>query len=554
MKSIMVMPPAEDQLLLLNKIKTHLTEAPEFHVPHIRPEIELDPYQRSGILFGNACKRFFLGDTVGLGKTVTALGIFASLFDKGEVNFGLIVCESTALHATWIKEINQMTDFQCIFPAQGQPPRSRRMMYRTQLSRRRPLIVMNWELFRKEWVELVNLGITFCIMDESSYVRNPDSQARESARAFATHCERIVMLNGTLLETNSMDAYSQVDILYPNFLGDRASFKNRYCNVDMFPIFRGGMAKYEERILPGGKNMPELRQRMDWMILSRNHLQVNIRYPTPRIMEYPVSMTPFQEQVYEDIHQNILTSVTSQKERSLKFLRKLQCCDFPSLATKQPYRHGESGKTEVLKDFIAKCHAQKDKVVVFSRYRSVCILLEQIFRQLGYTCRTITGREKDKQLRARIQQEFNRTDSGLDLLFINTAAAKSIDLDGARIIVLFDQTFNESLNRQVIGRLLRRTQVADTVHAYLFVIKDSIEEHVRKICKIRKQMADQFGQVDTAEHLSFSEMQQALMEEERIRYARRFGSSDQPPPETEPAPSPELLLPARVSAALVPGV
>lgn len=497
---------------LLEEIKQN-KNIPELAILGLKTD--LDDYQRQGIVFMYQAGRCMLADEGGLGKTLSALGLFLLLRSIGEGRRCVVVTLSTSVLSTWREEILHHTDLNpiVVLGEKLQGPRARDAAY-SQLSDRCPILITNYEIFRRDYKHRVFRSVDLLIFDESSYFKNYDTSTAEVVRAVSKYVPRVVLLNATPIENSVMDFYSQAEVLYPGLLGTYREFKSRYAVEKLIPIEKWDprarrKVMMEVPKIVGAQNMDELKQRAGWMVLRREPGDVGIKYPEPVFKDVWLEMNPDQREFYETLRKGILQR--GNKIRNVAFATKygymLLTCTFPSLVKKEGYVPGESPKADFTIDFARKLRDAGEQLVIFSRFRMTVVLLERILEEAGLRVATITGRES-KAERAQNQENFNRGKE--DVLIINLAGNRSLNLQAARYMLFLDMCFNPSMNKQAWLRLCRRTQESDKIYVFNLVMQQSAEMHLMDVLAGRTAVAKDFWEKPV---IRLAEMKEAFRAE-----------------------------------------
>ena len=508
------MTPNPELLARLEQIR--VCESFDFPIPDIN--LELDIYQRRGIAFFSTIKRGILADDTGLGKTLTALGLFSHLRHTGAAQTCVVVCPSTAVLGTWKKEILKNTSFNPIIllgeTAKG--PRERSRIY-GEVGSRSPLLVTNYEIFRRDYKHPFYKTVGLMIYDESSYFKGYHTATAEAVRTVSgCSAPYSLLLNATPYEISALDIFSQVDAIYPGYFGSMGAFQARYCTYESLKMYKGGRLITVPKIT-GSKNIDELRERINWLTLKRDGKDVGIVYADVETQLLKLPFSPQLTKVYDELKSGLLNrhgyypGATRKVEFGVKFNYMLMACISPCLVTKEPYVAGESPKFDAIFEMAEKLKEAGERFVVFSRFRQSLMLLESLLKEKGYRVGCITGRET-KQERLTNQDALN--DGILDVLLINMSGARSLNLQTARFLIFLDSTFNPSTNKQVIGRLVRRTQLSPVVYIFMLLIDNSIDEKVMGVIEDRQ---DDFDTLFSSHSLSIADMERIFQEDLHAR-------------------------------------
>ena len=132
----------------------------------------------------------------------------------------------------------------------------RRSAPQEQLRRHRlppDLVITSYQLLARDLAEHRAIGYGAVILDEAGFIRNPDTQAAQAARALTARVR--FALTGTPIENGIRDLWSLMEFAVPGYLGPRKEFAERYES----PLTSGGNAPL----------MARLRRRMAPYILRR---------------------------------------------------------------------------------------------------------------------------------------------------------------------------------------------------------------------------------------------------------------------------------------------
>src|SRR5437763_5638433 len=191
---------------------------------------EMRPYQTEGFHFLAylTSNRFggVLADDMGLGKTLQTLAWLAWLRENpprpGPETVGpsLVVCPKSVMD-NWCVEAKRFY------------PSLRVRLWRRESSQELPaarqtadLVVINYAQLRLLSPAIAHLSWLAVILDEAQYIKNPDSQTAQAARALQG--EHRLTLTGTPVENRLLDLWSILSFAMPGALGTRSVFLRRF--------------------------------------------------------------------------------------------------------------------------------------------------------------------------------------------------------------------------------------------------------------------------------------------------------------------------------------
>lgn len=454
---------------------------------------ELRPYQLEGFHFLAylSANRFggILADDMGLGKTLQALAWLLWLRQQpGAASRPcLVVCPKSVMD-NWQAEAQRFA-----------PGLRVKAWPAAELSKLASSLteadvhVINYSQLRILEGDLVPIHWLAVILDEGQYIKNPNSQTAQMARALrATH--RLV-LSGTPIENRLLDLWSLMAFTMPGALGSRHSFAKLY----------------------DAKNDPLARRRLSARVrpflLRRTKTQVAKDLPDKIEEDLFCEIEGEQKTLYRaelKFAQQLLLKVKTQKQLSKEafhflasLLRLRQICCHPALV--KPDSKAESAKVNALLDQLDPLMEEGHKVLVFSQFVELLDILRPILKEKGWPLFYLTGATEN---RGELVKQFQSTESAAIFLISLKAGGFGLNLTAASYVVLFDPWWNPAVENQAIDRTHRIGQV-NKVIAYRLLIKDSVEEKIRALQRQKSQLAEdilgeeKFAQSLTIEDLRF---------------------------------------------------
>ena len=144
-------------------------------------------------------------------------------------------------------------------------------------------------------------------------------------------------------------------------------------------------------------------------------------------------------------------------------------------------------------------------MLVFSQFVEMLDLLRSAVEQRQWPHFYLAGSTED---RGALVQKFQSCEGPAVFLISLKAGGFGLNLTAASYVVLFDPWWNPAVENQAIDRTHRIGQV-NKVIAYRLLIKDSVEEKIRKLQRLKKALAEdvlgeeRFAQSLTLEDLHF---------------------------------------------------
>ncbi|MEA3444134.1 MAG: DEAD/DEAH box helicase, partial [Bacteroidota bacterium] len=502
----------------LKKIKGlgDLFTKPEIELPQ-KLNAKLRSYQKEGYswLYFLQQNNFggCLADDMGLGKTLQTLVILLksiktkgklrpggekntstvqlSLFDtpepqkqgkkKNEKEYrtqaSIIVMPTSLIH-NWENEINKFTPSLRVYKYVGANRATYQSVHKTFYSY--DIILASYGVVRNDIEFLRDYKFFYIILDESQYIKNPDSKSYKNIiQLDALHR---LTLTGTPIENSLKDFWAQMNFINPGLLGSFGFFRKRY----LTPIEKGHSAKQQE----------SLKTLIQPFILRRTKQEVASDLPPLTDQSYYVGMTIEQEEYYRNEKSRIRNRIIEEIEQKgytkstiiilQGLLRLRQLANHPFLIDDN-YKNS-SGKFDEVCSVIENLLAENHKVLIFSGFVSHLDIFAEHFDQNNWKYSMLTGQTtKRKEV---IDQFQNNEENRLFLISIK-AGGVGLNLTAADYIFILDPWWNPAVELQAINRAHRIGQ-DKKVFVYRFITKNSIEEKIQMLQEKKSKLSDAF--------------------------------------------------------------
>ncbi len=474
-----------------------LTELPE------GIQAELRPYQRDGFDFLCHLTHIHLGgilaDDMGLGKTLQTLAWLAWLKHRNhkDPKPSLVICPASVLH-NWRREANRFTpQLKVLILESG----AARHNLRKQIPQH-DLIVTNYALLRRDLEQLQKFAFRAAILDEAQFIKNPGAQVTQSVKQLKA--EHRLALTGTPLENRLLDLWSIVDFIQPGYLGNQDQFVQLYEP-------RGENAESAQRIARkrlSAKLRPLLLRRLKKHVAKdlpdRIEQRRDCQLGDEQRKLYLAELRRSREQVMKTVAEKGLNKSKIHVLAALTRLRQI-CCH-PKLVGNDSV----SGKTETLFELLDALIADGQKVLLFSQFVQMLLLLEQECRQRQIPTHILTGQTKDRQ---EVVSAFQDEPNPAVFLLSLRAAGTGLNLTTASYVVLYDPWWNPAVEAQAIDRSHRIGQT-QTVNAYRLISPGTVEEKIWELQQSKAQtIADVLGEEGFARSLSKADLEYLFSED-----------------------------------------
>jgi SNF2 family DNA or RNA helicase len=423
-----------------------------------------------------------LADDMGLGKTIQLITLL--LYDKeikNTKNASLIVCP-TSLIGNWKKETEKFAPGLKVAIHHG-TSRIKKEKEFFEFVDINDLILTTFSLAYLDEKLISKYRWTGLILDEAQNIKNSFTKQTKAIKKI--NAEYRIALTGTPVENRLSELWSIVDFLNKGYLGSYKDFNKNYAT----PIETG----------KGNKEIEILKNMVSPFILRRLKTDPNIvkNLPDKNEMKIYCNLTKEQASLYEAVISNMLRKVSNKKgiERKGIVLASLsnlkQICNHPIQFLKDNSDIKErSGKVNTLLDMLKKVIIQKDKVLIFTQFSEMGLLLEKVINvRLNVKTMFLHGNINRKK-RDEMVKVFQSDDMEYPVFILSLkAGGVGITLTKANHVFHFDRWWNPAVENQATDRAFRLGQKKN-VQVYKFVCIGTLEEKIDKLIESKKVLAD----------------------------------------------------------------
>lgn len=465
----------------------------------------LRPYQEKGFswlhfLYSNnlgGC----LADDMGLGKTIQVLTLLLKIKEESQLEipestisnfqlnlFGgngdnlppahtsLIVMPLSLVH-NWESEIKKFAPGLRYWKHTG----NNRIQYKNGFYNY-DVILATYGIIRNDLELLREVQFNHIILDESQFVKNPESKAYLAIRSL--NARHRIVLTGTPVENSLNDLWSQLSFLNPGLLGSLNYFRNEY----VIPVEKQNDEAKKE----------SLKQLIEPFILRRTKSLVAKDLPELVEKVHYCEMSQEQKSLYESKKSEIRNHIFEKMEipgqagvkidilQGLMQLRLI--ANHPGLS--QDGIGMESGKFEEVIRNLDNLRAEGHKVLIFSQFVKHLNLFRQWFEFSHLPYSWLTGEIGEKERKQVIQKFQSARDINLFLISLR-AGGVGLNLTSADYVFILDPWWNPAVERQAINRAHRIGQTRNVI-SYKFITKDSVEEKILLLQQKKEKLAEDF--------------------------------------------------------------
>ncbi|OAQ35320.1 hypothetical protein K457DRAFT_66403 [Linnemannia elongata AG-77] len=157
----------------------------------------------------------------------------------------------------------------------------------------------------------------------------------------------------------------------------------------------------------------------------------------------------------------------------------------------------EAAKVQELQKLLPRLiQKENSRVLLFSQFTMVLDILEPIMKTMGYKYLRMDGSSKLDERQPMIDS-FNDDESYKIFLLSTKAGGFGINLTGANIVIMFDMDHNPHNDKQAEDRAHRVGQTRE-VHVYKLIARNTVEEQIYQMAKLKLKLDQHVSQDDAA--------------------------------------------------------
>ena len=408
-------------------------------VPSVKPRVfplakPLRDYQARAVELCLRAKSLLVADQLGLGKTVTAIG----LFTVPEALPALVVCQ-THLCLQWRDFLTQFL------------PETRVHIIKTGKHSPLPaaeVYIINYHKLAS-WGDHMAALVKTIVFDEVQELRHPSSLKYSAAKGIRAMCEFAMGLSATPIYNFGGEIFNIMEVLSPGKLGARHEFIREWCSYY-------GNDKYLLREPDAfGKYLRE-----NFLMIRRTRPEVGMELPP---VERVVQTIPYEASVIDAIA-DVATELAHLILKG-SFLESGQAARELDLKLRQATG---IAKAPFVAEFVKMLVQDGQPVVLFGWHRAVYdVWLEKLSE---FNPVLFTGSETPNQKQAS-KEAFQRGDTKVMIMSLRSGQGVDGLQAGCNTAVFGELDWSPGIHEQCIGRL-NRDGASGNVSAF-FLVSDA---------------------------------------------------------------------------------
>jgi len=427
----------------------------------------LRPYQQEGLNWLQFLREYglngILADDMGLGKTIQTLAHLCIEKKKKHLKLPSLLVAPTSLMTNWANESERFAPSLNILVLHG----PKRQIYFDEI-KKADLVFSTYPLIMRDKDIFLKHEYQFIILDEAHQIKN--SQAKVTQVILQLEAKYRLCLTGTPMENHLGELWSLFNFILPGLLGTKTQFKRLF----RFPIEKQGDAGRHEQLI----------KRIKPFMLRRRKDEVVKDLPEKTEIIRKVELSSEQRDLYESVRltmeKKVRKAVDAQGlNRSqiiiLDALLKLRqiCCAPSLLKLSEAKKVKKSSKLENLMSFLPHLIEEGRRVLLFSSFATMLLLIESELKKKGISYAKITGKTVDRKTPI---DQFQNKEVPLFLISLK-AGGVGLNLTAADTVIHYDPWWNPASEQQATDRAYRIGQ-KNPVFVYKMIVEGTVEEKI----------------------------------------------------------------------------
>lgn len=465
-----------------------------------KPYGELMDYQTLSVCFMYYAQRCILGDSVGLGKTVSTAGVLNLLKrERAKIGKGhrYLVLTQKTIAPQLREELVRFTGDYIQLLSSGEQKEIQKFVDRNPYTDDLEYDVVGTHALLTakgfiQWLELCRTqgkGFPFdtLVIDESSDICGP--QISQGFMILSRYFSNIYFLNATPFESSLDVFYKQLNMLDPTFLPTKTNFQKEYCVWDYRGMYPRATGKY--------KHQKEFKRLVGYRYFARTRRDKGA--------------------VMEDCEGHLVLSSLSQAQKELlkKSQLKRMIFDCPSyIDSSIEFNSVNVPKLASLKGLFEDQCADADSIIIFVQFKESQYKLAEWLSSQGYSHAILNGDTPNDE-RQNIVNRFKNK----DFRVLITNVQRGLNFGDCNHCIFYSYDPNPSHMIQFEGRI---TRDFDIVGKKIYVLCSLGEEYrtLRTTLKQRAKATTDFTNTD------FSVILDMLLRSEMNDYDKAKQSDD----------------------------
>lgn len=500
-----------------------------------RPDCEFracggKPFKHQNVTatFSYTTRMSIVGNSTGTGKTSSALLTLAMARHYKEEIRCLVVVPSNAV-TQWAAETRRWTPG---FEMKYIPPSTSKKDRLATYASKWDILIMGYHSFTRDVDHLEKVGIQQVIMDDIDPALNTNNHTYKALARICAASNLTIYQNATALSMNLLQLYAATSLIGgKEVFGSITNFNRSYVKKEPVYIYNK-KKKSQQRVYKatGYHNVADFKKKFHPMNIRFTYedLAEDLTIPDLITERVYLDMTKKQRLKYQELQDGVRTIVNSKNmTTSQKAVNAMTaftigsqiCAGTFALRTSdggyEPDSEDASPKLDWIMDKL-KGEWKSEKVVVYSKFRGSIRTLQNRLKTQGIGFSTIWGVETDPHVRQKEMDSFWE-DPDTRVMIISVSGERSLNLQNASILVMWDMVLNPARVLQLAGRVRRIGSTHKRVYVFELLHNNTQEERYMDALSARQALFDFVYDVDREGELPDQALIEKLDPEQLLR-------------------------------------
>ena len=464
---------------------------------------------------------------MGLGKTIQVAGLLSLLHASDILKRPVLIVAPLTVLSQWVAELHKWCpDIRAVILHSSGTSTASKASLLNSVRNTASVVIMTYAGLTAHVEALNEVGFDYIILDEGHKICNPSASVTIAAKTFAT--PHRIILSGSPIQNTLKELWCLFDFVVPSLLGNLHTFVEHFEDpikasrnpkasrlqmitaVECAKALRAHIAPYLLRRLKKDVNtmLPAKHERVIRCTLTDSQLELYTSLLcTPEVQAVMGRAQRIRASVgYIDRHgraedgallsnaRGYLTEgLSHQAFKILSQLRlitnhvdlhQLKVDDIAeggtgkqlSFRSNREVNLAGSGKLAALKKMLRQWKDKGHKVLIFSQFRMMLDIIENLVEQEEYKYIRMDGTTQSRH-RSVLIDTFNEDESVFVALMTTRVGGLGVNLTGADRVVIFDPDWNPVTDEQARERAWRIGQRRE-VCVYRMITAGTVEEHI----------------------------------------------------------------------------
>jgi len=466
-------------------------------------------YQKIGAYFAYKLKRAYIGDTMGLGKTIQGL-LWLRLLSDDKDAYPALICAPASVVYNWVDECNRWLPNVSVSAYESGE--------KTQIR------VISWGSLAIQEARILKYGYKSFMVDEAHYGKNGykggklSSQRAKSFMKIGKKINNVLLLSGTPMENRVDELWSQIYAIKPEAYPNFKDFEVAYSPKKEIKLKNGMKIKVQDdeaieeyRKQKGEELWAKLNREMRCLMIRRlkSDVQDTLKLPKKERIYVNADVGAEGERIYQAQEDNIRTLITlALRRRITKQIQKMvlggvslddaikeaeeyvkenvdiQNIEDTVIAVFGYLRRAAAEAkipvaTQWVKDFLQK---EKKPLLIWGDHQKVINSMKLALDDIGVNYGVIDG-ASTKKARNETVKAFQNGD--LDVVVLSKAGREGLTLTRASDALFVERWLVPTWEEQAEDRVYRIGQKED-VKIYYLMMKGTTDEDISNMIESKR--------------------------------------------------------------------